>query len=502
MSTLRTSFAKHRKPCDLPTTESTKSFWHKDPSALLLGHRSTRDLPKTADVVVIGSGITGTSVAHHLLTGGESDQKIDLVLLEAREACWGATGRNGGHCQPVFFEHPHDPSIGHFELKNFETLQSLIDEKDIDCEFVTQPGVRSVFSRGHLDQAEQAVHVVQKNAPELASRMRLVTDRDELSGLRVPTALGAIVTNIAARMWPYKFVARILEDLITSTKLNGTFNLQTLTPVTELASEVHRDQDFVLVKTERGTIKAKKVVLATNAYTSHLLPQMSDLIVPCRGQMSALKPFPSVSGEDRLRTSFGFSGDGLDDYLIQRPNESGAHLMFGGGRQHGPSLGITNDNQLDQKTASYLRGRLVDVLNLPEGGEKTSWTEMDATHEWTGIMGYSRDERPWIGALPAELSPSLPPGSTYLAAGFTGHGMPNTWLCGKAAAVMAKESLEGANVDEASVIASRETGLPEAYKISKKRIDAAMELEDVEAKGWAETDRGARAKRPFTSGFA
>lgn len=48
--------------------------------------------------------------------------------------------QNGGHCQPVFFEHPHDPSIGHFELKNFETLQSLIDEKDIDCEFVTQPG--------------------------------------------------------------------------------------------------------------------------------------------------------------------------------------------------------------------------------------------------------------------------------------------------------------------------------------------------------------------------
>ncbi|EME44900.1 hypothetical protein DOTSEDRAFT_70819 [Dothistroma septosporum NZE10] len=497
------NIAKHRKPCDLPSPNSTKSFWHREPSALLLGHRSTRSPPETADVVVVGSGITGASVAHHLLTTCDSGHKLDVVLLEAREACWGATGRNGGHCQPILFEHPHDSSIGHFELKNFETLQSLIDEKKIDCEFEVQPGVRGIFSRGHLDQAELAMHIVQNNAPELASRMKLVVDRDELTGLRLPTALGAIVTNVAARMWPYKFVSRILEDLVTSTKLQGTFNLQTLTPVTKLAPAAEEfDADRVLVTTNRGIIKAKKVVLATNAYTSHLLPGMSDLIVPCRGQMSALVPFPSISGEDRLKTSYGFLGDGLDDYLIQRPNERGAHLMFGGGRQHGPSMGTTNDNQLDEKTASYLRGRLVQVFNLSEGGGKTSWAEMDATHEWTGIMGYSRDERPWVGAVPQNFSPPLPSGSTYIAAGFTGHGMPNTWLCGRAAAIMVKEAFAGASEDEASAAASKETGLPEAYKISEKRIDAAMQLEGVEAKDWAEMERGERARRPSTSGFA
>ena len=93
MSNTRPTIAKHRKPCDLPSPESTKSFWHTQPSALLLGHRSTRNLPKTADVVVVGSGITGSSVAHHLLTSGDKNQKLDVVLLEAREACWGATGR-------------------------------------------------------------------------------------------------------------------------------------------------------------------------------------------------------------------------------------------------------------------------------------------------------------------------------------------------------------------------------------------------------------------------
>lgn len=87
------------QPAALPTPKSSDSFWHTEPSPLLLGHRSTRGLPSTADVVIIGSGITGTSIARHLLKkdGGKeetsSSESQDVVMLEAREACWGATGR-------------------------------------------------------------------------------------------------------------------------------------------------------------------------------------------------------------------------------------------------------------------------------------------------------------------------------------------------------------------------------------------------------------------------
>ena len=196
--------------------------------------------------------------------------------------------------------------------------------------------------------------------------MRLVTKKSELESLRIPTAVGAVVTSIAARMWPYKFVSRILEDLLLASpeKLNGTFNLQTLTPVTSLNPTSTGDQ--WTVSTSRGTIAASKVILATNAYTSHLLPVYSDLIVPCRGQMSALIPKPSISGSNRLRNSMGFMGDGIDDYVIQRPTERGGHLMFGGGRQKAPSVGVTDDSVLDEDTAKYLRSRLTDALALPE----------------------------------------------------------------------------------------------------------------------------------------
>ncbi|KAL7957460.1 hypothetical protein V8C34DRAFT_285672 [Trichoderma compactum] len=42
--------------------------------------------------------------------------------------------------------------------------------------------------------------------------------------------------------------------------------------------------------TSRGDTSARHVLLVTNAYTSHLLPQFADIIVPVKGQVSSLKP--------------------------------------------------------------------------------------------------------------------------------------------------------------------------------------------------------------------
>ncbi|KAF2770654.1 DAO-domain-containing protein [Teratosphaeria nubilosa] len=485
MSRERPSPPRQRKPAGLPSEESTQSFWHTQPSPLLTGHRSTRNLPESADAVIIGSGISGASIAHHLLTSNSpsyrSSKRLNVVMLEAREACWGATGRNGGHCQPLLFEHPHDPSIGEFELANFHTLQNLIEKKNIDCEFVAQPGVRGIFSDHHLEETKRALETMETTAPELRKHMAFYTEKEQLAKLRLPTAKGAVVTDFAARMWPYKFVAHILENLLTSDpeKLNGTFNLQTLTPATSIDPSPNSPTHHQIT-TPRGTLTTPKLILATNAYTSHLLPHpFTPLIIPCRGQMSALQPLPSLSTpQNRLQSSFGFLGDGLDDYLIQRPSEKGGHLMFGGGRQHGPSIGVTDDSVLDPKTAAYLRRRLIPTLGLPD-----SAPEFQAANEWTGIMGFSRDDLPWVGAMPHH--PGL-----YISAGFTGHGMPNTWLCGKTVALAVQKSFESADEEWIMEEAAAETALPRGYRITQARIERAMEMRDVEERDWAEMARG------------
>lgn len=77
-------------PAGLPVDNPSKSYWLSEPSEILLGHRTTKDLPQTADVLIIGSGINGAFAAHFLK---QKAPNLNAVMLEAREACWGATGR-------------------------------------------------------------------------------------------------------------------------------------------------------------------------------------------------------------------------------------------------------------------------------------------------------------------------------------------------------------------------------------------------------------------------
>lgn len=102
----------------LPVANPTRSFWMSPPSPI--AHHCS-DLPQYVDVVTVGSGITGTSVTKTLLDRAHTEGKLPvLLMLEAREACSGATGRyvhvyrcptsttiyiyrNGGHITPALY---------------------------------------------------------------------------------------------------------------------------------------------------------------------------------------------------------------------------------------------------------------------------------------------------------------------------------------------------------------------------------------------------------------
>lgn len=78
-----------------PVPDATEPFWRQDLDELD-GYRSTESLPEAADIVIVGAGYAGTSTAYHLLQRQqEAGQQPSIVILEARGACSGATGRNG-----------------------------------------------------------------------------------------------------------------------------------------------------------------------------------------------------------------------------------------------------------------------------------------------------------------------------------------------------------------------------------------------------------------------
>ena len=78
-------------PVSLPHSHPTASYWHIPPASIA-DHKTTPDLPATADYVIIGSGISGACIAFNLL---EKRPDAKVTMLEARTACGGATGRNG-----------------------------------------------------------------------------------------------------------------------------------------------------------------------------------------------------------------------------------------------------------------------------------------------------------------------------------------------------------------------------------------------------------------------
>merc|ERR1712093_462271 len=88
-------------PVSLPRANPTTSYWQDPSDSQLSDYLSSSSVPEIADVVIIGSGITGAGIAWNLL-GGEDGvhtpkNQEKVVMLEARQACSGATGRNGGH---------------------------------------------------------------------------------------------------------------------------------------------------------------------------------------------------------------------------------------------------------------------------------------------------------------------------------------------------------------------------------------------------------------------
>lgn len=89
-------------PVTPPQSNPTPSYWQNPPDAIA-DLRSTSDLPRSAEIVIIGSGITGASVAHNLFLRGRQD----IIMLEARQASSGATGRNGKHIRRFFAAQVH-----------------------------------------------------------------------------------------------------------------------------------------------------------------------------------------------------------------------------------------------------------------------------------------------------------------------------------------------------------------------------------------------------------
>ncbi|KAG6840105.1 hypothetical protein C0991_008919 [Blastosporella zonata] len=162
-------------------------------------------------------------------------------------------------------------------------------------------------------------------------------------------------------------------------------------------------------------------------------------IVPTRGQAIALRAAApsSVITKDAWVGTLGWK------YWFPRPVSSPNEnplIIFGGGRDesgHGLESYIIDDSTLNVDVGKALRNYLPPLF--PGKYEEGREPEM----EWTGIMGYTKVGDPFVGPVIDVTQASDSYEGQYMAAGFTGHGMPRGYACAEVVAGMITAELAG-----------------------------------------------------------
>nr|RBQ95949.1 hypothetical protein FVER53263_08500 [Fusarium verticillioides] len=396
-----------------PPPGGMSSFWRTEPGNLD-NYRSTTELPTSVDIAIVGAGYSAASILTHILATTSKNERPSILVLEARQLCSGATGRNGGHLKPDSYnaisgytsEYGIEAAaeVASFEAANVKAVTEYVQQNKIDCDFVLTRAVDVQLSTGHQHRIKEGYDKLIAAGIETTKDTFCVEGKDAEMMSGVKGAKGCF-TYTAGHLWPYKLIHHMFSEAI-----KRGINLQTNTPVTSVSDTQDATGHWTL-HTSRGEVRARKVVFVTNAYTGSLLPEYKSKIIPYRAVCSRIKtpgPHPLLNNTYALRFS-----DWNFDYLIPRLDGS---IIVGGARDAyirsvDSWYGNVDDTQVIKEARSYFDGYMQRHFH----GWEDSRAYVDDV--WTGIMGYSSDRLPRVGPIPGR------PGM-FIMGGFTGHGRP------------------------------------------------------------------------------
>ncbi|KAF3402002.1 hypothetical protein F1880_009924 [Penicillium rolfsii] len=455
----------------LPRSDPTQSYWQCIPHSL--ANTQSESLPSERDYVIIGSGITGLSVAKTLL---EHHPTATVTVLEARTLCSGATGRNGGQMaanageEYMQLAEVHGPEmagkIARFTLRNLEKMQALIEEYDAVeiSEMQKLQKLRVFMTDGKFEDFKKSIARLEADHASMKGIYTIIDADTVLKEYGIHGASGGALLP-AGTVWPYRLVTKVFDSLLQ--KYPGRLTIETHTAV----KAVEYDENFLTpittvfpytVRTTRGPMRAATVVYCTNGYSGHLLPSLRGRIHPFKGTMTVQDPGTSIPNQG-ASVSWGFHypptydpetkrhGYGL--YYLGQSAKTG-YLYFGGENTRMDEAVSADDSFVASHSVSHLQSVLPRFFGKED---KAPWKLVSS---WSGIMGFSSDGLPLVGRLSPAFTGRRGKGE-WIAAAFNGYGMANCLMAGEALALM----ILGKKVDD---------WLPSAYELGEHRLQTIL----------------------------
>ncbi|WP_179403142.1 NAD(P)/FAD-dependent oxidoreductase [Burkholderia guangdongensis] len=367
--------------------------------------------PLSADVAVIGGGFTGLSAALHLAQSG-----VNVALFESHEIAHRASGRNGGQVVPGFKPTPSAlvkrfgaetaVRMMRFAYRNADELFELVERYRIDCAPTRDGWIQGAFSDASARYLQARAEEINNFGGDVA-----YLDRD------------AMAAASGSRFWPAGLLERRAGAVHPLAYARGLANAAVSCGATihehSHVSAINPAGTGVTLTVNGYIVRARQVILATDAYTDRLWPAVAQSYVTVSSAQIATDPLPPSLLHSIMPHHAGVSETRKITYYC-RIDPEGRFVIGGRGR---------SANTLDPATREQLRNAA--IKRYPE------LAGVDWPHGWVCRVGMTIDDLPRLHRLADGL---------WTAYGYCGRGVAMGTALGRVLAQAVRGS-DGSHLD-------------------------------------------------------
>lgn len=334
------------------------------------------------DVLIIGSGIVGLSAALHLK---KRNKNLNIGILESGFIPAGASTKNAGFaCFGSISElledlksNTEDDVLSQVEMrwKGLERLRNNLGDQAISFENF---GGFELFKTDEAEASEQCTI----NIPYFNKLLKPIIGKPDIYAVNnakiAEFGLKDISTIVSNKYEAQIHTGKMMRALLSKVQGLGVLILNNCE-----VKKLEKDSCQFVVQSNQGIIKSKNIIVASNAWTKELIPELD--VNPGRGQVLITEPIAGL----KIRGTFHYN----KGYTYFRNIDE--RILLGGFR----NLDFQNEKTLEPGISSLIQNSLEEFLKdhiLPG-------IEVKIEHRWSGVMGFGKQNNPIIRKLDSGL---------------------------------------------------------------------------------------------------